>query len=400
MLLWKLTVFQMKKIILTFVVLALLISCSKKEQYYGNWRGIHGFNFMNIQQDSIAISSYGDHWNTYPITIKNNSLTFLDHTFKTSISEDSLIFENIPYVKNTITSPILEIELPKLTKYSFQEPNPEEELIYIQYGRVPNSNEYKLQLNDKYADFEEIMDYFFSGSNDLSGHNTVRFLLVCDKDAKMKDIEQIFLEMIKINVRIFYTVNHIEHKVIDNEIKQTYLSQKQRITPIHNVRYETKTDSSYVTGFDFLNNLVFRHINHENAQYLFLINNEFYVGKGKYSLEDFTKKIDIMISKNVQLISLFDLNSDFKHYTIFNALINDSYQKIYDSVAKQKYNATYTKLGDVKKEEIINLFPKKNIQNISIPHFLSFEETPTESVNFPFKNVKEQIPEVYFEQLR
>lgn len=388
----------MKKILLIFIVLSLLFSCSKKEQYYGTWSQYYSSPaLMKISKDSISISDDGNLWNTYPLTIKNNSLTFLGHTFQTSISKDSLVLENSSYVKDTITT-ILEIKLTKLTKYSFQEPNPEGELIYIQYGRVPNSNEYKLQLNDKYAGFEEIMDYFFSGIESCSKRSLPpRIVLICDKEAKMEDLEQIFHEMIKMNAHTFYTVNHIEHKVIDNKIKQIYYSQKQRITPIYNIRYETKTDSTDVTGFDFLNDIFFRYVSNENAQYLFLIKNEFYVGKEKYSLEAFTKKISSIVLNNSQLVTLFDLDSDYKHYTIFNAVINNSYKKLYDSVSKRKYNSTYNQLNDKEKDVIMTLFPRKNIQNMSIPHFLSFEEFPTENVNFPFKNVKEQLPAAYFE---
>ncbi len=391
----------MKKIILVFVVLVLLISCSKKEQYYGTWSQFHYSSaLIKIKSDSISLSDDGSIWKTYPLKIENNSLSFLDHTFQTTIYKDSLIFEKLAYKKDTIT-PILEIKLPKLDKFSFQEPNPEEELIYIQYGRVPNSNEYKLQLNDKYADFEELIPFFFNHYNsEISLHALRRFALLCDKRAKMKDIELLFHELIKINALVLYTVNDIKYEVIDNEIEQLHSLYKHKIIPIYNVNYETKLNMDADIDHNMLNYSILEHLKTENLQYVFLINNEFYVGKEKYSLGDFSKRIDTIIAKKVQLVSLFDLNSDFKHYTIFNALINDSYQKLYDSIAKQKYNITYSKLNDKEKEEILDLFPRKDIQNISIPHFLSFEETPIEGINFPFKNVKEEIPEVYFEQVK
>ncbi|WP_298417670.1 hypothetical protein [uncultured Kordia sp.] len=387
----------MKKIILSFVVVTLLFSCSKKEQYYGTWsQYFYTPAFLNIKQDSISLSNDGNLWNTYPVTIKNNSLTFLDHTFKTSFSGDSLVFENLTFKKDTV-APFLEIELSEFKNFNFYNPDPDTEIIYIRFGKVPNSNEYKLQLNNKYAEFEELIHFFFSHYNsEISHHALRRFALLCDKRAKMKDVEHIFLELIKINALVLYTVNDIEHEVVDSKVQEKYSLYKHRITPIHNIRYEIKTDSTDITGFDFLSNITFRHVSNENTQFLFLINNEFYVGKEKYSLEDFSKRIDIITAKNVQLVSLFDLNSDFEHYTIFNAVLNDSYEKLYESIAKQKHNTPYNQLTDDQKEIIRTLHPQKNIQNISIPHFLSFEELPMENVEFPFKNVKEQIPEVYF----
>ncbi|WP_046754994.1 hypothetical protein [Kordia jejudonensis] len=382
----------MKKIILSFAVVALLFSCTKKEQYYGTWsQYFYSPAFLNINQDSISLSNDGNLWNTYPVTIKNNSLTFLDHTFNTSFSGDSLVFEHLTFKKDTV-APLLEIELPKLVKYNFQEPNPKRELIYIKYGRVPNSNEYKLQLNDKYADISELIDYFYT-SSDLSFHSIRKLVMICDKKAKMKDVESIFLEMIKMNTFAFYTVNHTEYQFVDNEIKQVYLSQKQQVFPINNENYKDSISDN------LLNYSILEHLNAKNRQYIFLINNEFYVGKEKYTTNDFSKKIDSLVSKNVQFISLFDLNSDFEHYTIFNAILNDSYEKLYDSIAKQKHNTAYNQLTDDKKEEIMTFFPKRNIQNISIPHFLSFEEDPFENIEFPFKNIKDSIPDVYFEQM-
>jgi hypothetical protein len=388
----------MKKITLSFIVLILLFSCSKKEQYYGTWtfEFANGTtpSFIKISSDSISLSESKNQWNTYPVSIKNNSLAFLNHTFKTVITKDSLLLEGNIYKKDTTTS-LLEIDLPKLKTYRCQEANPEEKLIFIQYGRVPNSDEFKLQLNDRYADFGEILDYFsheVGSCQKLS--SPARVVLSCDKDAKMEDLEYLFFEMIKMNAHTFYTVNHIEHEVIDNEIKQKYFLQKNRITPIFNIKYNQKiNDIDFEVIYLSMNNKSIKEFEFKNTQYLFLVENEFYIGKEKQSVETFTKKIDSIVSNNTQLVSLFDLKSNYKHFTIFNAVINSAYDKHFNAVAKQKYNTTYEQ-NDDEKGIVKALFPRENIQNISIPHFLSFAENP----EFPFKNLKEQLPEAYFEQ--
>lgn len=388
----------MKKIILAFVVLVLLISCSKKEQYYGKWVLKNYYEtpyHLKIEKDSIYLMDYESYWKTYPLEIKNNSLTFLNHTFKTEIYKDSLVFEDWTYVRDTI-KPLLEINLPRLKNHHFYKPHSNRGLTYIKFGKVPNTNEYKLQLNDLYADFEQLKDYFFSGSTDLSEHNTVRLLLVCDKDAKMKDIEHIFLEMVKINALVLYIVNDITHSVIDNIVERDYEFYKQYITPIRNRYYEAKIDSTIPVHYNnFYPSL--GYFEPAKSQFIFLINNEFYIGKEKYSVDAFTKKLNSLIAENKQFVCLFDLDSDFKHNTIFNNILNEAYQKQYDSIALEKFNTTYEQLNDKEKASVKVLCPRKTVQNISIPHFLSFEETPIEDFDFPFKNVKEQLPPIYFE---
>jgi hypothetical protein len=391
----------MKKIILSFIILFLLFSCSKKGQYYGTWTCEFSYGaspvFMKIDTDSISLSENGNQWNTYPLTIKNNSLTFLSHTFKTSITKDSMVFEGNVYKKDSFAS-LLNIKLPKLKTYHFQEANPDEKLVYIQYGKVPNTDEFKLQLNDRYADFGEILDYFYYEVGSCPKLSSpARVVLSCDKDAKMKELESLFFELVKMNTLVFYTVDHIKYEVTDHKIERKRFLQKNRITPIFNIKYNQKINNlDFEVIYTKMNNKPLKDFEFKNTQYLFLVEDEFYVGKEKQNLETFTEKVDSIVSNNLQFISLFDLTSDYKHFTMFNAIINDAYLKHDDAIAKHKFNKKYKQLNDDEKGIVKALLPREKIQNISISHFLSFAENP----EFPFKNVKEGIPEVYFEQLK
>lgn len=388
----------MKKIILNFIVLIVLFSCSKKEQYYGVWSQFYESPaHIKIKPDSISLSNDGNIWKTYPLKIENNSLTFLDHSFETTIYKDSLIFTGLTYTNDT-TKPKLEIDLPKLTNYNFFEPNPEIALIFVRFGKVPNSNEYKLQLNDTYAEPEELIDFVFSHDGVAYHHKSRRIALICDNNAKMKDLEPLFHEMVKINAILFYPVNDINCDVIDTKIAHEYQLSRHIITPIQNIHYTTKKDSLITETGNPLVNIVFNDFESRNNQYVFLIRNELYVGKEKFSVETFSKKVDAIVSKNSSLISLFDLNSTFKNYMIFNDHIQKAYQKHYDSIAKEKYNTTYKSLDYDKKLSVQGVSGRNIIQNISIPHFLTFEESPMDSFDFPFKNIKAQIPDVYFKK--
>ncbi|WP_420571090.1 hypothetical protein [Kordia sp.] len=393
----------MKKIILSFTIIILLFSCSKKEQYYGTWT--LGNNYadtpycIKIDSNSISISNDETLWNTYPVSIKNNSLTFLNHTFKTSISEDSLMFDNITYKKYT-KNPLINIKLPKLENFNSYTPNPETELIYIKFGKVPKSNEFKLQLNDRYAKPEELIDFFFSHYNEISHHGLKRIMLICDSNSKMGDLEPLFHEMIKINAIVFYPVNDIKFSVSNNKIVHKYKLSRHIITPIHNMTVEKQvgenivlTNHTYIYNDNFLKQFKLKKIS-----CLFLINNEFYIGKKKYDSKIFAKKVHSLITNNTQLITMFDSNSNFKDYIQFNEIIKNSYHQEYSFISKQKYNTVHKQLNKEQKAIVRETLPYRNIENLSIPYFLSLEESCGDNADFLFKNVKEQIPEVYFEK--
>ncbi|PTX60575.1 hypothetical protein C8N46_106221 [Kordia periserrulae] len=387
----------MKKIILLSIVSILAFSCSKTEQYYGTWSQINGlYPYIKINTDSISLSDDGSIWKSYPVEIKNNSLTFLNHTFPTTIYKDSLIFQKLTYEKDTIL-PILEITLPKFTNYRLFEPSRETAFIYVRFGKVPNSNEFKLQLNDKYAKPEELIDFVFS-HDDVSFHHALRRIaFICDNDTKMRDLEALFFEMIKINAIVFFAVNDVTYNIIEDRIERGYDLYRQYITPIRNIHYEAKIGSKVPVQYNNFYPSI-DYFEPAKSQFLFLIHNEFYIGKEKYSVDTFSKKLDELITENKQFVCLYDLDSDFKHNTIFNNILNEAYQKQYDSIALEKFSKTYKLLNYKEKETVRELYPRRSIQNISIPHFISFEETPMEDFNFPFKNIKEQLPKAYFKK--
>lgn len=393
----------MKKIILSIIILLLLFSCSKKEQYYGIW-SLHPIYdaspyYIKIEPNSISLSEYGNHWSTYPIIIKNNNLTFSDHTFNTSITKDSLIFNNSVYKRDSISS-TLEIELPNIISDTTKI-NKDEVIYNISYGKKPNSNEFAFQLNDKYGSFSDIRFFYSSYSCSGGEYAPIRTLLVCDENVKIKDLERLFLELIKTNVLTVYTVNTINYNINNDSITHRYSYQKQRLPHIFNFAYNQKISNEEIQIQNIYSFPInpFEHIQHEKAEYVFLIENDFYYQKEKNNLEALTTKVEKVIAENTPLIALFDLESNYKNFLIFNAIINDSYTKLYDKNAKEIYNATYEELSDDKQFEIRSLRPKIIIQNYSIPHFLSFEESPDENTKFPFKNVKEKIPAEYFKQL-
>ncbi|WP_298509843.1 hypothetical protein [uncultured Kordia sp.] len=392
----------MKKIILFCIASIILFSCSKKEQYYGTWYvyGHNGLNpvYLKIDADSIYLSKAGSYWNSFPVKITNNSLHFAGQTFSTSIFKDSIIFNGNRCFKETIYSP-LEIKLPNIKSESAIEIHQDANMYYISYGKKPNTNESAFLLNDKYGSFSDIK-HFISSSTSCSGgeYDPPHTLFICDKNTSTRDLEKFFLELQKVDSRTLYTVNSIDYKVFKDSIKSISTQQEQKLSLIYNANYDQKVNGKLYQPrmhsglFYSLNDFTF-----EEEVYAFLIKNEFYYEKEKYTYDAFSDKIEKAISQHKILIVLFDLESDYKHYLQFNDAVNSEYIRIRENASRKTYNVSYKKLNKKQRLHINSLHPKKVIQNISIPHFLSFEETPIEDLDFPFKNVKEQIPEVYFQ---
>ncbi|MFK7747666.1 MAG: hypothetical protein AB8B65_04705 [Kordia sp.] len=395
----------MKKIILSFIVFATLFSCSKKEQYYGIWR-LNGFslsnpNYLKIDADSIYLSELGNYWTSYPVKIKNNYIRFAGQTYPTSIFKDSLIFNHNLYWKDTIYSP-LDIKLPNIKSESTVEIDPDANIYYMSYGKKPNTDEYAFLLNDKYGSFSDIKHFMSSYSCGGGEYDPPHTLFICDKNTSTRDLEKFFLELFRVNTRTLYTVNSTDYKTYTDSIKSISSQQKQILSYIFNPNYDQKINGDVFQPTMLRDFSIYptKDLQPEKIVFAFLIQNEFYYQKENCSSDVFSAKIQQAVSQHKTLITLFDLKSDYKHYLEFNDIVNSKYLKIYDSITKQNYNTTYKQLDKEKKVIVRRLYTKKVIQNISIPHFLSFEETPIENFNFPFKNVKQQLPEIYFEGLK
>lgn len=402
----------MKKVVVACLILFCVLSCSKKEQYYGTWTLWNSPSFdepyiMKITEDSIFISDYGSQWNAYPVTIKNNSLTFLGQTFITKISKDSLVFESITYKRDTIPQ-ILEVNLPELKNYSFKKIEQEENTIFIYYGKKPNSNEYALQLNDKYADFSDLSEFTLDRTSCAGNYRRelrkmLRIVLLCDKNAKINDLEDIFAELTYVNNLSVYNVNNITDNIIKDSsslrIKQDCYYQNYKIPFIYNPNYYSSKHGIVTIPYHYYKEFFFNpYSKPKDYVYAFLVNNQFYFEKKMYAKDDFTTKIQEAIETKIPLVMLYDLESDFEHLMLFNAIHDEAFFGNRNKSAFKHFRKSMEELERDQIDTIVTMHPYTTIHNFSIPHFLSFEETPNDSIPFPFKNIKQRIPEAYFSQ--
>ena len=96
----------MKKFIVLCIAALISFSCcnnDQKERYYGTWIAVDYPQdkpvFVKISADSIAYGENEMIWNTYPVAICNQRLSFNGQTFISSISDSLLTIEDQQYTK-------------------------------------------------------------------------------------------------------------------------------------------------------------------------------------------------------------------------------------------------------------------------------------------------------------
>lgn len=392
----------MKKIILTFIVLTLLISCSRneqKEQYYGTWIAVDYPQekpaYIKITADSIAYGQNEVIWNTFPVSISNSSLSFSKQIFESSISDSSLHIEGQEYKKLEIENPI-EITSPKLERYNFDEPLITDEIIDIYYGKKPNTNDFFIRYNDRILDRSSIQQVILNEFNDVY-RNIYKVALHCDKNTTMKDIEFLSLNISAMGFENILLVNNEKQRF------ETPRAVKKVNMEYHDLKILFNSNPNYQIGIpfrsagDFHDRMTYFVQNNQPFQYTFLINNEFYYEKEKLTKQAFSDKLKTSIQNKVSLLMLYDLESNYKNYleiiSIYKQLLDEERNK----TAISLFNTSFETLNDEQKNHVKNLHRYINIRQFSIPHFLSFEEYPLEDINFPFKNIKDQLPKAYFD---
>lgn len=392
----------MKKTLLILIVSTILFSCSNKEQYYGKWIATENPQekpiYIKITSDSIALSQNEMIWSTYPISIKNRSLTFSGQTFESSVTKDTLQIDNQTYKKINNQDPI-EITVPKLKEYDFEELLLTYETIDLYYGKKPNTDEFYIRYNDKFLKLDSLHTILMNHTRDVYRY-VYKIVLHCDQNVKMKDLEFFFLTSSSFR---FYTIF-----LTNNEVQpfNAPLGQKNVSLEFHSLKQFMEVNPNYKTEIISQNTngkfgQIASYIDQNNSfQYTFLIKNEFYFGKEKLSKQAFSEKIKMAIKGKKPLLMLYDLASNYKSYleivSIYKSLLNDERNK----TAISLFSTSFESLNESQQDSIKTIHPYINIRQYSIPHFLSFEESPEENTEFPFKNVKEQIPEVYFEGLK
>jgi biopolymer transport protein ExbD len=391
----------MKKIIVWLLASIVVGSCTEivpKERYFGKWIAVdlpqELPNYIHISADSISYSENEVIWNATPITINSDHLSFDGQTFQTKVSEDLLWIENQAYKKLNTKAPI-EIALPKLKTYTFDEGSLRDPAIDIFYGKKSNSDSLSVQYKGKIVTLDGIRDSLAQRYNDVY-RNVYQVTLHCDKNILMKDIETLFLNIRRIGFENVYLVNDVSQKF------KTEFIQAKLHKEVHSIKFMLDMNPAYRTEIPTQNSntrsgyMTYLIKNNKPFQYTFLIDNAFYYGKEKLSKQAFSKTLKTLIQDNIPLFMLYDLESSYEKYLEMSSIYKQQLDEVRNEVAIATFNTAFNALPKVQKEQLKNSYRYLNIRQYSIPHFLSFEEAPY--LDFSFQNTESQIPQVYFKK--
>ena len=327
-------------------------------------------------------------FNRFPLSINNHGLSFNQKTFKSSIREGLLYIEDQPYERIKIDNSI-EITLPKLENYNFEEILLTDQTINIFYGKNQDSDEFYIQYNDKLYSIDSLKEILYPYLEDVY-KNIYKIALFCDHTVKMKDVELLFLHFNNIGFKDIFLVNDEQQKFHTErgEIKSNRTFHKVKFILPMNYDYRVKfPPNNYGYSYD---QMIYMIQNNKPFEYTFLINDAYYYGKEKLSKKAFSEKVEASVRSKTSLIMLYDLESTYKSYLEIISIYKQALDKERNKTAISLFNSSFEELDEDQKEHIKNLHRYINIRHYSIPHFMSFE-------NFPFENIKSQLPTSYFE---
>ncbi|WP_298555832.1 hypothetical protein [uncultured Algibacter sp.] len=385
----------MKSILLFFILIFCLISCDNKEKYNGKW-SLDIFQSNNneqetpshfhIENNSIKFNYWSfNHSHKFSLKIENNQFLFNNWAIKTNIIKDTLLLHNSFYVRDNNDSiynwlydkPITEIEVPKLNSdyFKFDNLNYKDSRYYILFGKRTDNNKFSLQLNDKYAEINDL-PAFINNERASERHELIPFYstyLFADKSTPMKYIEDIFFEHKKINQLKICLINNILLKYNDSlGLYYKYEKLTKRLPPFReNDNYHSNTSANKYQTPPPPPLLYYSDLNNEkpNIKLILLKNNTIYFNDTIVETNHLKNLIKPWIEDNNTLLNLYDLESNYFSFLEMNAIINSVYQEVREEKSKIKFNKILSELNREELTEIKIETPIIHIWDYSIPHF-------------------------------
>jgi len=386
----------MKKTLLIILTFAILVtSCDKKSKYIGTWffSDTKSEYYVNppikliITEDSVEFIRY--HFkpsSKYAFHLQDNNLVIGNDLIKTKFQKGTLIINDrlhffkgnsieiskgIGFIDPKIEINLPEIETTNLIKYTKNLPT-----TYVRYGKRHDNKEFALELNDKYSDIKSLYSFLADLHNDKNNFNYIqqKNYFYCDKDAKMKDLEKIFLAMSSANQRSIAFVSESKFLTKDSlalNYEDSFLG----------TRISKLEDHSYFNSiFDNHGEVPLMLDSHFNQFYgkpnnypnvISLVKNKFYFNGVEFKKKDLKKLLRNDIENKNNTLSLYDLESDYYHFLDLQIAIRSTYNSIREKRAIKKYNASLNELTKDQLDSIKTETPVKNIWSYSIPHYKS-----------------------------
>ena len=365
-----------------FSLLTIIFSCNSKEKYNGSWFNHNSDFYVEcdkaiINNDSIHFSyPYFEFWNSYPLTLKNNTLLFNNSSIKAEVKKDSLIINNKTrllkdssgfHLYNFVElKSKIQIELPKLNNnLRVNTNNKNTNNYFIHYGKRHDNSEFSLELNGSYVTNHNIIRFLIENT-DYHDFFTNSMLFI-HKDSKMEEVEEI----------LFYhqAMNHLKVSFIDDILTKAndsigiffeYKSLVKKLPPyIENDEYFIKPlnlppppPTFHIYDFDKSN---FGIITLKKSQLFY--NNEI------INEEELKSILKNLIYEDKHIISLYDLKSNYSSFLNLNSLIEIEYEKLRNNESLKIYNKPLEELNIDELNTIKLKIKHRHIWNYSIPHF-------------------------------
>lgn len=395
----------MKNILLPLLLLICFISCDNKKKYEGQWTNYfltnYGYNETKsviIENDSIKFSyPFFDYWNSYPLKIENNDLSFNNLSFKTSIKKDTLSFNpSIHFVKDEYDTlyryePILKINLPEI--YSIKNTEDKSKRYnFIYFGKRLDNDEYSLQLNDKYAKLHEIPSFLAYERASIREELIPFFttVLIIDESTPLKYIEGIFHQLKKINQLKVRLTNRLRLDYNDNQgLYYKYEGLNKKLPYFReNDFYVPKILKTYGSPPPLPPPYfpMFENINQE-SKFILLKEDKIYFNDSIISSSELKTLIIPWIKNNNAIFTPYSLDSTYKSFLEMNAIINSAYNDVRENQALIKFNK---KLNDLTSEELNEIKLKRpmlHVWSYSIHHYNSIVEKESSFFGLKAKSI-------------
>lgn len=376
----------MRNYLIFSLAFALLFSCDSKRKYQGAWFDSYYWGDdiperLEIKNDSIYFK-YADfnYWHSYPLNIAEDKFEFNNLSLSAKITTDSLILNNYniytksPYenaLQDAFENKII-IELPKLRLNNLKHhdySNNEYINSHIRYGIRHDNGNYSLQLNDKYAQINDLPS-FFSGHHRRHNYFPTNMLFI-DKNTPMKYIEEMFLTITLVNQLKISLVNNINIKSNDSiGLYYEYETLNKKLPPFQ------EKDKYFEIVFDFPippppPPYLFPPAESDISiiKYIFLIENKVYYNNKIIEKTGLNELIKQSVKQNHIIFSLYDLESNYGSFLQMNSMINSAYIELREENSQRKFDKSLNKLNREELTEIKMGTPMKNIWSYSIPHY-------------------------------
>ncbi len=391
----------MKNFCFLLIVISFLVSCNNSKKYEGKWEYNHRLSSdknedsphsLLIKNDSIKFIFWnGFDSKKHPLKIKNGKFNFKGLSIPIELINDTLKLNGInSFVRYSYDDSIpnqlwgklvTKVNLPKIKTVSFSTEKCQDKdhpKYHVLFGKRFDNNEFSLQLNDKYAEMQDLGRFFFE-CRIARSEEIIPFpesVLYIEETTPMKYIEDIFYNLSIINQLKLSFVNNIHLKFNDSlGLYYEYEKLSKKLPAFRSdVFYSTNTTDNpmqppppppYFPMFD-----------NENleSKFILLKNDIIYFNDKIISTLQLKSIIKPWIENNNAIFSLYDLESTYGNFLEMTAIINSIYQEVRENQSKLTFNKTLKELNREEYNEIKLQNPMYHIWSYSVPHYNSVIE--------------------------